>query len=167
MNLRWITHAGGASGSESVQTRALLVPDDVALHAAQGREQLALLLFRHFELVERRYEVAHQRAEFRIADAHPLVRSDHVAAGVGARSARGGADLIHQHLLQVRNIRIGEAAVDPAVASNVADEVVDHRRDGGFAAQPGIDAPGPPPFHVFARATPEHTRARAPYGGKI
>lgn len=114
--------------------------DDVRLHRTEHAEDLVLLSGRHLELVERLHEVFDQRVELGVGDVHAAVRSLHVDAGVPARAAGAGADLLHQHPLQVRDVGIREALVDACIGRDIADEVVDDRDDCGLAAEAFVKA---------------------------
>src|SRR5438067_9412598 len=98
-----------------------LLPDDLRLHRSEHGQKVALLLLRHFELVERPLQIFDERVELRIGDIHALVRGRHVTARIGAGAARSLADLIDEILLEPRNIVAAEESVDPVVRGDVAD----------------------------------------------
>jgi hypothetical protein len=58
----------------------------------------------------------------------------HVAAGVGARPAGGGTDLLDQLGFQVGDVRVREKAIDALVLRDIANELVDNGDNSGLAA---------------------------------
>jgi hypothetical protein len=110
--------------------------DDILLERCQRGHELLLLARRDLELVEASPKVLHQGIEVPIGDSHTAMGALHVAAGVGARAAAGLTDLLDQQKFQPRNVGFGEELVDAAVARDIADEVIDHGRDGRQAAKP-------------------------------
>src|SRR5262245_34554314 len=65
----------------------------------------------------------------------------HVAPGIDAGAAGALADLLYQAHLEPIDIGVGEELVDALVGRDVLHEVVDHRRDGGVAAEAVIERP--------------------------
>jgi hypothetical protein len=110
--------------------------DDILLERCERGHELILLARRDLELVEAQPEVLHQRVEVPTGDAHAAMGALHVAAGVDARAAAGLTDLLDQQRFQPRNVGLGEELVDAPVARDIADEVIDHGRDGRQAAKP-------------------------------
>src|SRR5262249_14975574 len=105
----------------------------------QRRHQLLLLAPRHPEPVERLAEILHQRAEVLAGDSHAAMRALHVATGVDARPAARLADLLNQLVFEARNVGLGTELVDPAIACDIAHEIINHRFDGGLAAETLIE----------------------------
>jgi hypothetical protein len=62
-----------------------------------------------------------------------------VLALVRAGAAGGLTDLIHEHGLELRDVRVREALVDARVTRDVADEIIDDCRDRGLAAEPVVE----------------------------
>src|SRR6476661_9857203 len=67
------------------------------------------------------------------------MRRVHVATAVRARPAGRRTDLVDELRLQARDVRPSKLAVDPGIAGTTGDEVVDHRRDRGLAAEALIE----------------------------
>src|SRR2546425_9831739 len=63
------------------------------------------------------------------------MRGAHIASRVGARTAGGRADLIHQVYLQSRDVGTGKPAVNTAVGSNPRHKVIDHGCDRRLPTQ--------------------------------
>src|SRR2546429_7906415 len=59
----------------------------------------------------------------------------HIASRVGARTAGGRADLIHEVHLQSRDVGTGKPAVNTAVGSNPRHKVIDHGCDRRLLTQ--------------------------------
>src|SRR5262245_10963419 len=122
----------------------LLLFDDVAFHRTESAQELILLVLADLEVIERADEILDERIEVGAADAHAHVRRLHVLAVVRARPTRRLADLIDQlpfERLQSIRIRRGlcEERVDPLVARDATDELVDDRRNGLLASQPVVE----------------------------
>ncbi len=80
----------------------------------------------------------------RCVHAHAGMRGLHVLARIVARSAAGLADLVDQFGLETGEPgRVGngglEEAVDPVVAADIGDKLVNHRDDGGLSAEPRVE----------------------------
>src|SRR5262249_48852069 len=113
---------------------------DILLQRRERSHELLLLARRHPELVEALAEVLDQRVEVLAGNAHTAMRAPHVAAAVDARPAAGLADLLHQQDLQPRNVGVGKEPVDPAVARDIAHAIINHRTEGGHAAEPLVQS---------------------------
>jgi hypothetical protein len=98
----------------------------------------------------------------------PLWRP-HGLALVRAGAARGLTDLVHEHGLELRDVRVREALVDARVARDVPDEIIHHGRYRGLAAEPVVEGLLLRHRGVGARAAgreyqyrPEHSKCLAP-----
>src|SRR5690349_9766612 len=58
------------------ETAIVSLPDDVALHATERAEQLALLRFLHAEIIERLHQIFDERVELVLGDLHAGVGRD-------------------------------------------------------------------------------------------
>src|SRR6185503_12553198 len=116
-----------------------LLADYIPLHPAQSTEQLILLLGPHLELVQALDQVLHEGVELRVRDLHALVGGLHGLALVRAGAAGGLTDLVHEHGLELRDVRVREALVDARVTRDVADEIVNDCRDRRLAAEPVVE----------------------------
>src|SRR6266568_498335 len=120
---------------QSVAQRQASTFDNIFLHGPEDGEQLALLLCRYLELAQRLREVADQSVEVPATNTHSGVSRFHVAAGINAVSPGGGADLVHQVLLEPRDIRTGEEAVDAPIRRDISDKIVHNGHDGLVSAK--------------------------------
>src|SRR5215472_4699770 len=113
------------------RSEALGLLDDILLQRRNRSEDLVLLLRRHAELVEGTDEIFDRGIPVRFADAQSRVRGLRVAAGVDARSAGYGAELVDDVLADALD-RIGAAPGEELrelrIARELAQEIVG---DGG------------------------------------